>query len=95
MAKSSMEDGLYKIMRGAGVIIALMGVLIIWRGVTKMIPVTGILHGGIFTLGGLFFFVFGAAMLMHPTLSARRKAKKAREEARLREQITEELKEQK
>lgn len=88
-----MEDGFNKIMRVAGFIIALMGALIIWRGVTKMIPVTGILHGGLFTVGGLFFLLVGVWMLLHPTLAARKKAKKAKEEAKLRQQIAEELKE--
>ena len=45
----------------------------------EMIPVTGWVHGGLFTLGGLFFFLVGVALLVVPPLRARRKEKNAEE----------------
>ncbi len=54
-----MEKEFRKITLTFGIIMAVLGALVIWRGVTKMIPVTGWVHGGLFTLGGLFFFLVG------------------------------------
>ena len=58
-----MEKEFRKITLTFGIIMAVLGALVIWRGVTKMIPVTGWVHGGLFTLGGLFFFLVGVALL--------------------------------
>ena len=74
-----MEKEFRKIALAFGVIMAVLGALVIWRGVTKMIPVTGWVHGGLFTLGGLFFFLVGVALLVVPPLRARRKKKNAEE----------------
>ena len=74
-----MEKEFRKITLTFGVIMAVLGALVIWRGVTKMIPVTGWVHGGLFTLGGLFFFLVGVALLVVPPLRARRKKKNAAE----------------
>ena len=74
-----MEKEFRKITLTFGVIMAVLGALVIWRGVTKMIPVTGWGHGGLFTLGGLFFFLVGVALLVVPPLRARRKKKNAEE----------------
>lgn len=68
-------EGFDKLMRGAGVVIAIMGALIIWRGVTKMIPITGIVHGGLFTLGGVLFLVAGLLFAILPGRKARKQAK--------------------
>ncbi len=70
-----MEKEFRKITLTFGIIMAVLGALVIWRGVTKMIPVTGWVHGGLFTLGGLFFFLVGVALLVVPPLRARRKKK--------------------
>ena len=61
-----MEKEFRKITLTFGIIMAVLGALVIWRGVTKMIPVTGWVHGGLFTLGGLFFFLVGVALLVVP-----------------------------
>ena len=74
-----MEKEFRKITLTFGIIMAVLGALVIWRGVTKMIPVTGWVHGGLFTLGGLFFFLVGVALLVVPPLLARRKKKNAEE----------------
>lgn len=76
-----MDSGMNKIFQWAGAIIALIGALIIWRGITKMIPVTGLFHGGMFTLGGLFFFLFGVFFICYPTISKRRSDKKSKMES--------------
>ena len=49
-----MEKGFRNIFLVAGVIVAGIGALVIWRGVTEMIPKTGLAHGGLFTLAALF-----------------------------------------
>ena len=54
-----MEKGFRNIFLVAGVIIAGIGALVIWRGVTEMIPKTGLAHGGLFTLGGVVFLLLG------------------------------------
>ena len=72
-----MEQSFNRILRVSGAIIMLISALIIWRGVTKMIPITGIVHGGFFVMGGVLFFALGVLMVLFPTLSARRQAKKA------------------
>ena len=77
-----MEKEFRKITLTFGVIMAVLGALVIWRGVTKMIPVTGWVHGGLFTLRGLFFFLVGVALLVVPPLRARRKKKNAEERER-------------
>ena len=74
-----MEKEFRKITLTFGIIMAVLGALVIWRGVTKMIPVTGWVHGGLFTLGGLFFFLVGVALLVVQPLRARRKKKNAEE----------------
>ena len=74
-----MEKEFRKITLTFGIIMAVLGALVIWRGVTKMIPVTGWVHGGLFTLGGLFFFLVGVALLVVPPLRARWKKKNAEE----------------
>ena len=74
-----MEKEFRKITLTFGIIMAVLGALVIWRGVTKMIPVIGWVHGGLFTLGGLFFFLVGVALLVVPPLRARRKKKNAEE----------------
>lgn len=68
-------EGFDKLMRGAGVIVAIMGALIAWRGITKMIPVTGIVHGGLFTLAGLLFLVVGLLFIILPGRKVRKQAK--------------------
>ena len=68
-----MEKEFRKITLTFGIIMAVLGALVIWRGVTKMIPVTGWVHGG------LFFFLVGVALLVVPPLRARRKKKNAEE----------------
>ena len=74
-----MEKEFRKITLTFGVIMAVLGALVNWRGVKKRIPVTGRHHGGLFTLGGLFFFLVGVALLVVPPLRARRKEKNAEE----------------
>ena len=75
-----MDKGMEKLFRVAGAIVAMFGALIIWRGVTKMIPITGIVHGGLFTLGGVVFLLAGLGFLLGPWISARRKAAKEKKE---------------
>lgn len=86
-----MDKSFQKILRVAGIVLVVMGALIMWRGIGKMIPVTGIVNGGLFTLGGLFFLVVGVILFFAPTISARKKARKEKEEAKLREKIIQEI----
>ena len=74
-----MEKEFRKITLTFGIIMAVLGALVIWRGVTKMIPVTGWVHGGLFTVGGLLFFLVGVALVVVQPLRARRKKKNAEE----------------
>ena len=62
-----MEKEFRKITLTFGIIMAVLGALVIW------------VHGGLFTLGGLFFFLVGVALLVVPPLRARRKKKNAEE----------------
>ena len=90
-----MDKSFQKILRVAGLVLVVMGALIMWRGIGKMIPVTGIVNGGLFTLGGLFFLVVGVILFFAPNISARRKAKKEKEEAKLRKKIIQEIQDKK
>ena len=72
-----MEKGFRNIFLVAGVIVA----LVIWRGVTEMIPKTGLAHGGLFTLGGVVFLLLGLGLILVPLVKERRNAKKKQEEA--------------
>lgn len=76
-----MEKGFRNIFLVAGVIIAGIGALVIWRGVTEMIPKTGLAHGGLFTLGGVVFLILGLGLILVPLVKERRNAKKKQEEA--------------
>lgn len=77
-----MEKGFRNIFLVAGVIIAGIGALVIWRGVTEMIPKTGLAHGGLFTLGGVvFLLLLGLGLILVPLVKERRNAKKKQEEA--------------
>ena len=69
------------LMKGAGCVMMLMGVLIAWRGITKMIPITGIVHGGLFTGGGVVIFIVGLLFLLLPGRKEKKAAKKAAAEA--------------
>ncbi len=90
-----MDKSFQKILRVSGIVLVVMGALIMWRGIGKMIPVTGIVNGGLFTLGGVFVLVVGLLLLFAPTVSARKKAKKEKEEAKLREKIMQEIRDKK
>lgn len=63
----------------AGVIVAAIGALIVWRGVTQMIPVTGLVHGGLFTLGGVIFVILGLCLVIVPLVKEKRKAEQEEE----------------
>ena len=65
------------LMKGAGCVMMLMGVLIAWRGITKMIPITGIVHGGLFTGGGVVIFIVGLLFLLLPGRKEKKAAKQA------------------
>ena len=62
MNPEQVDQDLRKIMKVAAVLMIFIGALIIWRGVTKMIPMTGIVNGGLFTLGGAFIVVLGIVL---------------------------------
>ena len=69
-----MEDkGLQGIIKAAGVIMAVLGILMTWRGVTRMIPATGLANGMVYVLVGILFALTGLAILVVPVLRARRK----------------------
>ena len=74
-----MEKGFRNIFLVAGVIIAGIGGLVIWRGMTEMIPKTGLAHGGLFTLGGVVFLLLGLGFIVVPLVKERRNAKKKQE----------------
>ena len=76
-----MEKGFRNIFLVAGVIIAGIGALVIWRGVTEMIPKPGLAHGGLFTLGGVVFLLLGLGLILVPLVKERRNAKKKQETA--------------
>ena len=77
----SLFEPLNLILMVAGVIIAGIGGLVIWRGMTEMIPKTGLAHGGLFTLGGVVFLLLGLGFIVVPLVKERRNAKKKQEEA--------------
>lgn len=76
-----MDKSLRTILLVAGVIVAAIGALIVWRGVTQMIPVTGLAHGGLFTLGGAAFLILGLCLIIVPQGKGRKKAKQEEEHA--------------
>ena len=80
MNPEQVDQDLRKIMKVAAVLMIFIGALIIWRGVTKMIPMTGIVNGGLFTLGGAFIVVLGILFLAVPAYKDRKKAEKAAQE---------------
>ena len=82
MNPEQVDQDLRKIMKVAAVLMIFIGALIIWRGVTKMIPMTGIVNGGLFTLGGAFIVVLGILFLAVPAYKDRKKAEKAAQEQR-------------
>ena len=82
MNPEQVDQDLRRILNVASVLMILIGILIIWRGVTKMIPITGIVHGGLFTLGGAIITVLGILFLTVPRHMDKKKAEiKAQEEA--------------
>ena len=80
MNPEQVDQDLRKIMKVAAVLMIFIGALIIWRGVTKMIPMTGIVNGGLFTLGGAFIVVLGILFLVVPAYKDKKKAEKAAQE---------------
>ena len=80
MNPEQVDQDLRKIMKVAAVLMIFIGALIIWRGVTRMIPMTGIVNGGLFTLGGAFIVVLGILFLAVPAYKDKKKAEKAAQE---------------
>ena len=80
MNPEQVDQDLRKIMKVAAVLMIFIGALIIWRGITKMIPLTGIVNGGLFTLGGAFIVVLGILFLAVPAYKDKKKAEKAAQE---------------
>ncbi len=76
-----MDTSMNKIFQWSGGIVALLGALIMWRGITKMIPATGWLNGGMFTLGGLVFVLLGLFFLWYPMHSKQKKEKNGQTES--------------
>lgn len=76
-----MDKSLRTILLAAGIIVAAIGALIVWRGVTQMIPVTGLAHGGLFTLGGAAFLILGLCLIIVPQVKGRKKAEQEEEHA--------------
>ena len=66
------DKGLRGILRAAGVIMAVLGVLMSWRGVTRMIPMAGLANGLVYVLVGLLFALAGIAILAVPALRGSR-----------------------
>ena len=85
-------ESLRKVVIAFGVILVVLGGLLTWRGFTTAIPVMGIVQGGVYAVAGIAFFVLGVALLIGPPLSRHRKAKKIKDEAKLRAKIEKELK---
>ena len=77
MNPEQVDQDLKKIMKVAAVLMIIFGVLIMWRGITKMIPLTGIVNGGLFTLGGAIVVLLGILFLAVPAYKDRKKAEKA------------------
>lgn len=75
-----MDIGMNKIFQWAGAIITLMGVLIVWRGITKMIPASGVFYGTMFSLGGVLFILFGVFFLVYAARSKRKHEEKTKKE---------------
>ena len=46
-----------------------------------LIPVTGLAHGGLFTLGGAAFLILGLCLIIVPQVKGRKKAKQEEEHA--------------
>ena len=77
MNPEQVDQDLRKIMKVAAVLMIFIGVLIIWRGVTRMIPLTGMVNGGVFTLGGVIVVILGILFLTVPAYKDKKKAEKA------------------
>lgn len=69
-------EGLNKIMKGAGVILIIMGILVMWRGIFRLIPYAGFAHGIGFTIGGAIFTLLGIFFLLLPKRLEKRKQEK-------------------
>ena len=85
-------ESLRKVVIAFGVILVVLGGLLTWRGFTTAIPVMGIVQGGVYAVAGIAFFVLGVALLIGPPLSRHRKAKKIKDEEKLRAKIEKEMK---
>ena len=77
MNPEQVDQDLRKIMKVAAVLMIFIGALIIWRGITKMIPLTGLANGGVFTLGGVIVVILGILFLVVPAHKDKKKAEKA------------------
>ena len=82
MNPEQVDQDLRKIMKVAGVLMIIFGVLIMWRGITRMIPLTGPLNGGLFTLGGAIIVLLGILFIAVPRYKEKKKAEQAKQAAR-------------
>ena len=80
MNPEQVDQDLKKIMKVAAVLMIIFGVLIMWRGITKMIPLTGIVNGGLFTLGGAIVVLLGILFLAVPRYKEKKKAEQAEQD---------------
>jgi small neutral amino acid transporter SnatA (MarC family) len=85
------DKTLNRIVRGAGILVILISLCIIYTGIKKFIPLLGVTYGGIFIAGGVFFLLLGILFLVLPGRKARKKAKREKEEAKMREKILNEM----
>ena len=87
-----MDSSLKKIVVAFGIIVVLLGALLTWRGFHTAIPVMGIIDGGVYAVAGIFFVLIGLGILFIPPWRAHKKAKKLRDEEKLRAKIQKEMK---
>ena len=73
----SRDDQQMKLLvNGFAVFFVVMGILIIWKGVTDAIPIVGFAYGVWFLVAGIFSLVVGIAILAVPPVLKKKKARK-------------------
>ena len=66
-----MDRSLVRMLQAAGIVVGIVGVLVIWTSVVKIVPVLGTGQGCIFGGLGVLFTVIGVIMTVYATRKLR------------------------